>query len=911
MTTYLYSEIDDGDALAFDPLNDTFIVDKPTIDSPTYSAAEFTLTAQAGGVLWSNGSVSFTFVGVDLSELSQDNVEFANGSMLVNSSDANGHATDLGGGAMDDQLLGSTSNGSPGWTLRGGAGDDVYQISNAADVIVETADQGTDTIRTSVSYTLPTNVERLILTGTAAINATGNALDNEIYGNSAANIIDGRTGEDTLAGGAGDDVYIVASGSALVREKAGEGHDTVRTSDSFLLLDNVEDVILVGTNSSNLWGNAQANYIQGNAMDNRLDGSWGADTLAGGNGDDEYDVDDNADVVVESSGQGTDTVYSAAHDFTLPANVENLVIAYYGSNNGKGNSGNNTITGNEGDNVLDGGGGIDTLNYAVNYYSVTVDLSITTAQDTGAGRDTLLNFENLVGTYSPDTLKGNAAANIIDGFNGADTMAGAAGDDTYLVDNVGDKTVELAAGGTDLVQSSISFALQAEIEKLTLTGTAAINGIGNSLANTITGNSAANAIDGGAGNDVLNGLAGADTLTGSAGNDTFIVDNAGDKTIELAGGGTDFVQSSISFTLQADVENLTLTGTGATRGNGNMLANTITGNNAANVIDGSAGADTMVGGGGDDLYVVDNVGDKTVEVASGGTDRVHSSVTFTLQADVEKLTLTGSSAINGTGNALANALTGNSAANALDGGAGSDTLDGAAGADKLIGGAGDDTYVVDSAADKTIEVASGGVDLVQSSVSLALQAEIEKLTLTGTAAINGIGNSLANTLTGNGAGNVLNGGAGADTLTGGGGADTFAFTSSLASDLITDFAHGVDKIRIGQAAIRVGDGDMVVDGGVAVAGPNGFASSAELVIVTHDISGGITATSAAAAIGHASSAYAVGDTRLFVVDNGSDSAVYLFESADANATISASELTLLATLDNTASTSVGDYLFGA
>jgi hypothetical protein len=109
----------------------------------------------------------------------------------------------------------------------------------------------------------------------------------------------------------------------------------------------------------------------------------------------------------------------------------------------------------------------------------------------------------------------------------------------------------------------------------------------------------------------------------------------------------------------------------------------------------------------------------------------------------------------------------------------------------------------------------------------------------------------------------------------------------------------------------VGDGDTVIDGGVSVTGPNGFAASAELVIVTHDIAGSITASTAAAAIGHANSAYSVGDTRLFVVDNGSDSGVYLFKAADANATISASELTLLATLDNTASTTLADYLFGA
>jgi Ca2+-binding RTX toxin-like protein len=315
----------------------------------------------------------------------------------------------------------------------------------------------------------------------------------------------------------------------------------------------------------------------------------------------------------------------------------------------------------------------------------------------------------------------------------------------------------------------------------------------------------------------------------------------------------------------------------------------------------------MMGGSGNDTYLVENAGDMTIElpqgqVDGGGTDSVQSSISWALQANVENLTLTGSGTINATGNSLANVLKGNGANNYLNGSSGADTMS---------GGGGNDTYLVENAGDLTIESAGGGFDAVQSSIAFTLQAEVEKLTLTGSAIINGAGNSVANTLIGNSAANVLTGGGSADTLTGGGGNDTFALTTSLSSDIITDFTSGADKLRISQTGLRVGDGDILVEGAVAITGPNGFSNSAELVIVMHDISGSITTSSAAAAIGHANSAYKVGDTRLFVVDNGSDSAVYLFKSTDVSATVTASELTLLATLDNTHSSVTTDYIFGA
>jgi Ca2+-binding RTX toxin-like protein len=173
--------------------------------------------------------------------------------------------------------------------------------------------------------------------------------------------------------------------------------------------------------------------------------------------------------------------------------------------------------------------------------------------------------------------------------------------------------------------------------------------------------------------------------------------------------------------------------------------------------------------------------------------------------------LLGTAAINGTGNALKNIITGNSAANTLNGGLGNDTL---------IGGTGNDTYIVDSSSDIIQETSllTTEIDIVQASSSYTLSANLEKLTLLGTTAIAGTGNTLNNIITGNSAANKLNGGAGADTLSGGLGIDTFTFQfgQSLITgvDRITDFAIGIDKI------------DLLTPAGLATNAPTSFSRAA-------------------------------------------------------------------------------------
>lgn len=199
-------------------------------------------------------------------------------------------------------------------------------------------------------------------------------------------------------------------------------------------------------------------------------------------------------------------------------------------------------------------------------------------------------------------------------------------------------------------------------------------------------------------------------MIGGSGNDIYVVDDAGDLVDEaLSGkkGGIDEVYSAISFDLRlhANVEHLTLTGSGDIDGTGNGLRNTIIGNDGANRLDGGGGGDTLQGGKGDDIYVVNATGDQVVETLTldqgGGIDTVESSISWSLvsQVNVENLTLTGSSDIKGTGNGLANVIVGNSGNNLLTGHDGADTLIGGAGNDTLLGGAGDDILIGGSGAD--------------------------------------------------------------------------------------------------------------------------------------------------------------------------------------------------------------------
>jgi Ca2+-binding RTX toxin-like protein len=213
------------------------------------------------------------------------------------------------------------------------------------------------------------------------------------------------------------------------------------------------------------------------------------------------------------------------------------------------------------------------------------------------------------------------------------------------------------------------------------------------------------------------------------------------------------------------------------------------GNGGDDTLIGDAG-DLLSGGTGDDTFIINTKNVTIEERSGGGIDTVQSGVTYRLGANLENLVLTGAGKINGFGNSFANDITGNSTANLIDGGAGADTM---------RGGAGNDTYTVDNRGDAVVERAGQGRDLIRSSVTFTLSSQVEGLTLTGAAAINGSGNTLANVITGNGAANVLDGETGKDTLRGNSGADTFVFDTKLETaniDHIVDFSAKADSFHL-------------------------------------------------------------------------------------------------------------------
>jgi Ca2+-binding RTX toxin-like protein len=614
-------------------------------------------------------------------------------------------------------------------------------------------------METAVPYTL---TGYNIINGTAAAETlTGTAGKDAIYGNGGADVLNGGLGADVLFGGTAGGVTFQYSidGTWTAGMRAVNSGDPLAagpgTSFDLTGYGQTHDVFVgAGTNNTLQMGDGHNALF----LDDGL--SPGLDSIR---------LVNIQTIQMGSGGQIVDLTSSTAsygNVTIIGANGDDVIMA---------NAGNDTLRGGDGKDYIWGGSGND----------------------------------QIYGEAGADTLLGGTGNDTLDGGTGADSMTGGAGDDTYSVDDAADVVVEASSQGLDRVIATISHVLAANVEQLTLAGTAAINGTGNTLANTLTGNAASNVLDGGAGTD---------TMIGGLGSDTYVVDSTGDIVTELAGQGTDQVNASITYTLGTNVENLTLIGTGNINGTGNALNNVITGNSGNNALsgglgadylDGGTGRDAMTGGDGNDTYVVDNSTDTTIETATGGVDLVLSKITHTLQANVENLTLTGTSAINGTGNALDNVITGNAAANTLTGLDGNDKLNGGAGNDTLSGGNGNDQMFGEDGND-TITGGEGN-DLLNGGYGLD--------TLRGGNGNDGFfgggsndtiyGEAGNDNIYGDGGNDKIYGGAGSDLLAGGQlkngfslGNDTFAWmradvvNSSGASqgfDRVVDFGAG-DKI---------------------------------------------------------------------------------------------------------------------
>ncbi|PTQ89524.1 calcium-binding protein [Agitococcus lubricus] len=734
----------------------------------------------------------------------------------------------VNGGNDNDTIYGGTGNdsldgGAGNDSLIGGAGNDIYSIDNPSDLVTELSDEGTDRVNYSgtATYTLGDYVEQLYVTGSG--NGIGNDEDNLMVatGNAAANQLSGGNGNDTY--------YINISEGDNVIEELGRGNDdllvvSANTTATYTLLDSqyIERILADGNQVITINGNNQSNTLLGDYVGNVTNPTI-QQNLNGGAGDDVYYIGLN-DTVTETAGNGFDTVWVLAGNFTITSGVELEVVAVSGTHTGSltGNTSTNYLYGNfsTGANTLTGNGGND-------FYFVGAGDSVVG----GAGTDIVYTYTNNytitnttveqlifiedatiitgTGNSSANYLLGNSFNNVLnnggggndtlDGGIGADTLNGGTGNDTLVVDNLSDSIV--GGGGTDVVQSSITFSIDTasdDVENLTLTGSADINGTGNSVANTVTGNT---------GNNTLDGLAGSDTMVGGLGNDTFIVDVVGDTLTELLDEGIDTANVNITtagttYTLATNVENIILLGTTAINGTGNGLANLLDGSQ-------NSGANILRGLGGDDIYIV-GTGDTVDETTGGnlGSDTivVKTAGAYTVSGTIENYILDD---IVGTANLLgdvsANYLLGNNSANTLTALAGNDTLDGGAGVDTLIGGLGDDIYFVDVVGETLTEVANEGTDTVYSEASYTLLANFENLVLLGSSNNNATGNSTANQITGNAGNNTLDGAGGDDifegakgndSIIGASGNNTYLFARGDGADTVTDTA-GSDTLNFG------------------------------------------------------------------------------------------------------------------
>lgn len=431
--------------------------------------------------------------------------------------------------------------------------------------------------------------------------------------------------------------------------------------------------------------------------------------------------------------------------------------------NAVGGRGDDTIIGTAASNRLTGGVGEDTVSYETASAAVRIDLRSGSQQDTlGAGRDTLSGFENLSGSAFGDTLIGGSTTATIHGGSGDDRIFGTTsarqlsygddGDDTFYSSSGADffdggrgfDTVDYSRASTGVrVSTERSYNDAGALGRDSLGDIERV--IGSAYDDSLSAFGTGHVLVGGAGDDSLtgNGMF-ASQLIGGLGNDVFYVGGVVNRAIEAANEGTDQVRALTHYTLGANIENLVLLQpfydpyAGATPsgppfadfdGKGNSLANTLTGNDGANRLygldgddrlsggsgndrlDGGSGVDRLYGGVGDDRYIVTDLTDYAYERAGEGNDRVYSSVSLTLRANLEALYLTGTDAIGGRGNDLANLISGNEVANVLrgmvgddrlyglggadvlDGGDGRDWLEGGAGRDRLIGSTGADSFV--------------------------------------------------------------------------------------------------------------------------------------------------------------------------------------------------------------------------
>ena len=569
--------------------------------------------------------------------------------------------------------------------------------NNVYDVLVQASDGSlTDTQAIAVTVT---NVAGVTITGTTAantVNATttvpGQPLptneEDIISGLAGADSLSGLGGNDTITGGTGNDVINAGAGNDLILYTLGDGADTVLGD--------------VGLDTLRITGTAAADTLTV-AFDGTVLTGFAGGTLSG------------VEIVTADLLAGSDTlsygtttaavtVNLATHSasgFTSVVGIENVTGGAGGdtligdnlANALNGGNGNDTLSGGLGVDTLTGGAGTDTVSYVGETDALVISLATGTTQRGSAAapvEDVLVTIEDVIGGSGSDSITGSTGNNVLDGGAGIgnDSIDGGSGNDTILgrdgndqlFGGVGANSIDGGAGNDTIVGGTGNDTL--------------LGGDGNDSFSYAFGDGV-NSFNGGTGTDSL-------SITGTAGNDALSVVFNGTSITSFTGGTISGIES-ITADLSAGTDTLSYAGTTVdvsvdltahtASGFASLLGvENVTGGTGNDTLTGDAAANILAGGVGNDTYFV-GAGDTVTEGAGAGTDTVNSTATFTLGANVENLTLTGSADINGTGNGLANVMIGNTGANVLNGAAGNDTLDGGLGSDTMTGGTGNDMFV--------------------------------------------------------------------------------------------------------------------------------------------------------------------------------------------------------------------------